>query len=64
MATNAEIAARLLRHAAEFFTMVGEQNPELQEQMTEEAKIFSAVAQVVEEDPTGSSFGGSGVEES
>ncbi|MBB3064949.1 MULTISPECIES: hypothetical protein [Limibacillus] len=60
MATNAEIAARLLRHAAEFFNSVGEQNPGLQEQLGEEARIFAAVADVVEQDPTGSSFGASG----
>lgn len=57
MATNAEIAARLLRHAADFFNTVGEQNPGLQEQLGEEARIFAAVADVVEQDPTGSSIG-------
>ena len=56
MATNAEISARLLRHAAEFFRHVGDQNPNLQEQLNEEARVFDTVADVVEQDPSGSSL--------
>ena len=63
MATNAEISARLLRHAAEFFRHVGEQNSNLQEQLDSEAKVFETVAEVVEQDPTGSSLDTSDPEE-
>jgi hypothetical protein len=63
MSTNAEISARLLRHAAEFFRHVGEQNPNLQEQLSEEARVFDTVADVVEKDPTGASLDNSANEE-
>lgn len=63
MATNAEISARLLRHAAEFFRHVGEQNPNLQAQLSEEANVFDTVADVVEQDPSGNSLDTSGTEE-
>jgi hypothetical protein len=54
MATsNAQLAARLLRDAAKFFRTVGEQNPTLQDAMTENAAIFEDVAALVEVDPTG-----------
>ena len=33
MATNAQLAAKLLRDASGFFRNVGEQNPPLQQQM-------------------------------
>ena len=56
MATNAEISARLLRHAAEFFRHVGEQNPNLRQQLDSEAKVFETVAEVVEQDPNGESL--------
>lgn len=53
MATNAEIAARLLRDAAGFFRSVGEQNPPLKENMDHNAQAFEVMAARVEEDPTG-----------
>ncbi|WP_193366981.1 hypothetical protein [Pelagibius marinus] len=53
MATNAEIAARLLRDAAGFFRSVGEQNPPLKEHMDNNAQAFEVMAQRVEIDPTG-----------
>ncbi len=53
MATNAEIAARLLRDAAGFFRSVGEQNPPLKEHMDNNAQAFEVMAQRVETDPTG-----------
>jgi hypothetical protein len=53
MATNSELAARLLRDAAEFFRTVGSQNKELKEQMQENADVFEKVADLVEADPTG-----------
>jgi len=53
MATNAEIAARLLRDAAGFFRSVGEQNPPLKEHMDNNAQAFEVMAERVETDPTG-----------
>jgi hypothetical protein len=53
MATNAEIAARLLRDAAGFFRSVGEQNPPLKEHMDHNAQAFEVMADRVESDPTG-----------
>ena len=53
MATHAEIAARLLRDAASFFETVGNQNPALQEAMTENAQVFMEIADLVEQDPLG-----------
>ena len=38
MATNAEIAAKLLRDAATFFRHVGEQNDPIKDQMDSNAK--------------------------
>ncbi|ACJ00095.1 hypothetical protein [Rhodospirillum centenum] len=52
MSTNAEIAARLLRDAAEFFRHVGDQNAPIRPQMDHNARAFEAVADLVETDPT------------
>lgn len=51
--THAQLAARLLRDAAQFFRTIGEQNEPLKEQMTENAGVFEQVAGLVEQDPTG-----------
>ena len=53
MSSNAEVAAKLLRDAADFFRAVAEQNPPLQEALSDNAKTFRAVADLVEQDPTG-----------
>lgn len=53
MTTHAQLAARLLRDAANFFRTVGEQNEAISEQMTENATVFEQVATLVEQDPTG-----------
>lgn len=53
MATNAELAAKLLRDAGMFFRNVGEQNPQLAEQMNQNAQVYDQVAGMVESDPTG-----------
>lgn len=53
MATHAELAARLLRDAAQFFESVGQQNEPLQDQMSENATVFRQVADLVEQDPSG-----------
>ncbi len=58
--TYAELAARLLRDAAVFFRTVGNQNPALKVQMTENAEVFEQVASLVEADPTGVLNDGSG----
>ncbi len=53
MATHADLAARLLRDAAQFFRTIGQQNEPLRVQMNENANIFDQVADLVEADPTG-----------
>lgn len=53
MPTNAQLAARLLRDAANFFQTVGEQNEPIREQMQENARVFVQVAELVEKDPNG-----------
>jgi hypothetical protein len=50
MPTNAELAAKLLRNAAEFFRSVGEQNAEISEQMQSNADTYDMVAGWVEQD--------------
>ena len=52
MATNAEIAAKLLRDAATFFRHVGAQNEPLREHMDDNARAYEAVAERVETAPT------------
>ena len=53
MATNAELAAKLLRNSATFFRDVGNQNPKLKGQMESNAETFEVVADLVEKDPDG-----------
>lgn len=53
LATNAELAAKLLRSAANFFRAVGSQNPDLSEQMTQNADACELIAANVEIDPLG-----------
>lgn len=53
MPTHAQLAAQLLRDAAAFFQTIGEQNEPLKSQMMENAAVFSEVAMLVENDPTG-----------
>ncbi len=53
MANNAELAAKLLRAASNFFRAVGEQNPDLKEQMTTNAEACDLIAGRVEVDPFG-----------
>jgi hypothetical protein len=53
MATHAELAGHLLRSAAEFFRHVGQQNPDLQAQMDENARTYESVAEMVVTDPQG-----------
>lgn len=53
MATHAELAAKLLRDAANFFRNVGEQNEPLKAQMDDNADVYDQVATLVESDPSG-----------
>jgi hypothetical protein len=53
MPTHSEVAARLLRDAAQFFRTIGSQNEPLKDQMQENAEVFEKVADLVEADPTG-----------
>jgi hypothetical protein len=51
MLTHAQLAARLLRDAADFFRHLAQENPALQESMTDNAGIYDQVAQLVEAAP-------------
>ena len=53
MPTNANLAAKLLRDAGMFFRQVGEQNPQVAEQMTSNAEVYDQVATMVEAEPLG-----------
>ena len=53
MPTHAEVAAKLLRDAAGFFLVVGDQNPDVAEEMKINAKTFQTIAGLVETDPEG-----------
>lgn len=53
MANNAELAAKLLRAASNFFKAVGEQNPDLKDQMNTNAEACDLIAGRVEVDPFG-----------
>jgi hypothetical protein len=52
MATNAEIAAKLLRDAATFFRHVGDQNDPIKDQMDSNARAYETIAELVETEPT------------
>jgi hypothetical protein len=52
MATTADLAAKLLHDAAGFFRSVGEQNPQLQQQMNDNAQVYDQVAEMLAQDPT------------
>ncbi|NND71810.1 MAG: hypothetical protein HKN43_09535 [Rhodothermales bacterium] len=52
-ASHVSLAVRLLRDAAGFFRNVGEQNPELKEEMFDNADVYDRVAQLLENDPDG-----------
>ncbi|EWY37435.1 hypothetical protein N825_17650 [Skermanella stibiiresistens SB22] len=52
MATNAEIAAKLLRDAASFFRHVGDQNDPIKDQMDTNAQAYETIAELVETEPT------------
>lgn len=47
------LAASLLRDAATFFKTIGDQNEPIQEQMHENARVFTEIAMLVEQNPLG-----------
>ena len=51
--TYARLAAKLLRDAATFFRNVATTNPDLAEQMKDNASVYDLVADLVESDPLG-----------
>jgi hypothetical protein len=53
MPSHSQLAAKLLRDAAIFFRDVGAQNPELAEEMSENAAVYDQVADLTERDPLG-----------
>lgn len=53
MATYAELAARLLRDASEFFDHLAKDNPNMADAMKENSAIYAQVADLVEKDPLG-----------
>lgn len=54
MTKHADLAADLLRKAADFYRQVAENNPGAAELLQESAQTFESVATLVERDPTGS----------
>ena len=51
MPTHAQLAAKLLRDAAAFFKDLAQQNPEISDQMSDNAQIYEQIAGLVEEKP-------------
>ncbi len=50
---HAELAGKLLKDAATFFTTLAEQNEPLKEQMSENAAVYSQIGDLVMQDPQG-----------
>lgn len=53
MPKHSELAAKLLKDAAQFFETIAEQNPQLADQMRENSSVFRQVGDLVEKDPEG-----------
>ena len=53
MPTHAELGAKLLIDAADFFQNLGAQNPPLRPQMDENATVFRQMAALLTQDPQG-----------
>jgi intracellular multiplication protein IcmJ len=51
--TYAVLAVRLLHDAANFFTTIARQNPPIEDQMAENARVFRELAALLEAQPTG-----------
>lgn len=54
MARHSDLAAKLLRNAANFYRHVAENNPGAAEALRQSADTCDSVAVLVEQDPTGS----------
>ena len=57
MPTHAELAGKLLADAAGFFKTLAEQNPEIQQEMTENATVFEQMATLITQQPEGEANG-------
>lgn len=53
MPTHAELAGKLLSDAAAFFKTLAEQNPDIQNEMTENAAVFEQMAALIVQEPQG-----------
>lgn len=53
MPTHAELGAKLLVDAADFFDNLGSQNPPLKAQMDENAAVFRQMSALLNQDPQG-----------
>ena len=53
MATHAELAAQLLREAAQFYRVIARDNADLADEMTDNAAVYEQIALLVETDPVG-----------
>ncbi len=53
MTTNAQLAARLLREAAEIYRTLGGDDSEVKQQMDDFGTLYERVADMVELDPGG-----------
>jgi len=53
MVTNAQVASKLLREAAEFYRTLGGNSPELKDRMEEFGNLYEEVAVLVDNDPQG-----------
>jgi hypothetical protein len=53
MTTHAQMAAKLLSESAKFYRAVGQDNPQLKDNMESMASACETIAGLVEQDPTG-----------
>lgn len=53
MTTNAQVAAQLLREAAEFYYSLGGSSPDLKDRMEEFGALYNKVAVLLDSDPQG-----------
>ncbi len=51
--TNAQVAAQLLREAAEFYHTLGGSSPDLKDRMEEFGTLYKEVAVLLDTDPQG-----------
>jgi hypothetical protein len=53
MPTHAELASKLLNDAADFFIALGQQSPQLTDQMAENAAVFRQMSDILLSNPAG-----------